>query len=98
MLEVGTLAPDFVLQDQDGREHRLSDYQGKKVVLYFYPRDNTPGCTKQACGYSALAPDFADKNAVVLGVSKDSVKSHRNFADKQMVTPTWMTGLSTRAV
>lgn len=83
MLEVGTLAPDFTLPDQDGTAHRLSDYRGKKVILYFYPRDNTPGCTKQACGYSALVPELAAKNAVVLGVSKDSVKSHRSFADKQ---------------
>lgn len=73
MLEVGTLAPDFTLPDQDGTAHRLSDYRGKKVILYFYPRDNTPGCTKQACGYSALVPELAAKNAVVLGVSKDSV-------------------------
>ena len=69
MLEVGTLAPDFTLPDQDGTAHRLSDYRGKKVILYFYPRDNTPGCTKQACGYSALVPELAAKNAVVLGVS-----------------------------
>ena len=66
MLEVGTLAPDFTLPDQDGTAHRLSDYRGKKVILYFYPRDNTPGCTKQACGYSALVPELAAKNAVVL--------------------------------
>ena len=82
MLEIGTLAPDFTLPDQAGTPHTLSDYRGKKVILYFYPRDNTPGCTKQACGYSANAPQFAEKGAVVLGISKDSVASHKKFGDK----------------
>ncbi|MDO4459877.1 MAG: thioredoxin-dependent thiol peroxidase [Clostridia bacterium] len=82
MLEVGTLAPDFELPDQNGDMHKLSDYRGKKVILYFYPRDNTPGCTKQACGYSERMPLFYEKGAVVLGVSKDSVASHKKFEDK----------------
>lgn len=79
LLEVGTQAPDFTLKDQNGTEHRLSDYRGKKVILYFYPKDNTSGCTKQACGFSERYPLFTEKGAVVLGVSKDSVASHKKF-------------------
>ena len=79
MLETGTKAPDFELQDQNGKTHRLSDYLGKKVILYFYPKDNTPGCTKQACGFSERNPQFLEKGAVVLGVSKDTVTSHKKF-------------------
>ena len=79
MLETGTKAPDFELQDQNGKTHRLSDYLGKKVILYFYPKDNTPGCTKQACGFSERNPQFLEKGAVVLGVSKDTVPSHKKF-------------------
>lgn len=82
MLEIGTAAPDFTLPDQEGKMHTLSDYRGKKVILYFYPKDNTPGCTKQACSYSAHRPQFTEKGAVVLGVSKDSVASHKNFSEK----------------
>ena len=82
MLEIGTVAPDFELPDQDGVTHRLSDYRGRKVVLYFYPRDNTAGCTKQACGFAERYPQFAEKGAVVLGVSKDSVASHKRFREK----------------
>lgn len=82
MLEVGTKAPDFVLPDQDGKMHTLSDYAGKKVILYFYPKDNTPGCTSQACGFSELYPQFEEKGAVVLGISKDSVASHKKFQEK----------------
>lgn len=82
MLEVGTMAPDFELQDQDGTVHKLSQYRGKKVILYFYPKDNTPGCTKQACGFSERYPQFKEKGAVVLGISKDSVASHKKFAEK----------------
>ncbi|MGP1599196.1 thioredoxin-dependent thiol peroxidase [Peptoanaerobacter stomatis] len=81
MLEIGTKAPEFELQDQNGDLHKLSDYLGKKVVLYFYPKDNTPGCTKQACGFSEMYPQFVEKNAVVIGVSKDSVKSHKKFEE-----------------
>lgn len=79
MLEVGTVAPDFELEDQDGKVHKLSDYRGKKVILYFYPKDNTSGCTKQACGFSERLPQIKSKGAVVLGVSKDSVASHKKF-------------------
>lgn len=82
MLEVGTKAPEFTLVDQNGESHSLSDYLGKKVILYFYPKDNTPGCTKQACGFSERKDAFQDKNTVVLGVSKDSVKSHKRFEEK----------------
>lgn len=82
MLEVGTKAPDFSLPDQNGEMHKLSEYAGKKVILYFYPKDNTSGCTKQACGFSQLYPQFIEKNAVVLGVSKDSVASHKKFEEK----------------
>lgn len=83
MLEVGTKAPDFELPDQNGKMHKLSDYKGKKVILYFYPKDNTAGCTKQACGYSEKYPEFLEKGAVVLGISKDSVASHKRFEEKQ---------------
>ncbi len=82
MIEVGQKAPDFELLNQDGEMVRLSDYLGKKVVLYFYPKDNTPGCTAQACGFSELYPQFIEKDAVVLGVSKDSVASHKKFKEK----------------
>ena len=83
MLEVGTKAPDFELPDQNGDMHKLSDYRGKKVILYFYPKDNTSGCTKQACGFSDRLPQFTEKGAVVLGVSKDTVESHKRFEEKQ---------------
>ena len=79
MLEIGTKAPDFELPDQNGQTHKLSDYLGKKVILYFYPKDNTSGCTKQACGFSERNPQFREKGAVILGVSTDSVASHKKF-------------------
>ena len=82
MLEVGTKAPDFTLPDQNGNMHSLSEYRGKKVILYFYPKDNTPGCTKQACGFAERYPQFTEKGAVVLGISKDSVASHKKFEEK----------------
>ncbi|MEE8885073.1 MAG: thioredoxin-dependent thiol peroxidase [Eubacteriales bacterium] len=82
MLEVGTKAPDFTLPDQNGTMHSLSEYRGKKVILYFYPKDMTAGCTKQACGFAELYPQFQEKGAVVLGVSKDSVASHKKFEEK----------------
>ena len=82
MLETGSKAPEFTLPDQNGEMHSLSDYKGKKVILYFYPKDNTPGCTKQACGFAERYPQFTEKGAVILGVSKDSVKSHKNFETK----------------
>ena len=82
MLETGIKAPDFTLLNQDGESVTLSQYLGKKIILYFYPKDNTPGCTKQACGFAQLYPDFHEKGAVILGVSKDSVKSHKKFQEK----------------
>ena len=82
MLEVGTKAPDFTLPDQNGNMRSLSEYRGKKVILYFYPKDNTAGCTKQACGFAERYPQFTEKGAVVLGVSKDSVASHKKFEEK----------------
>ena len=82
MLEVGTQAPDFTLPDQDGQMHSLKEYRGQKVVLYFYPKDNTPGCSRQASGFGELYPQFTEKGAVVLGVSKDSVASHKKFQEK----------------
>lgn len=82
MLKIGTKAPNFTLADQNGKNHTLSDYLGKKVILYFYPKDNTSGCSKQACGFAQLYPHFIEKNAIVLGVSKDSVASHKKFEDK----------------
>ena len=83
MLEVGTKAPEFTLPDQNGKEHSLSDYKGQKVILYFYPKDQTGGCIKEACSFRDLYPQITEKGAVILGVSKDSVKSHKNFEEKQ---------------
>ena len=82
MLEVGTKAPDFKLQDKDGKEVSLSDFIGKKVILYFYPKDNTPGCTRQACAFAGLYNEFQKKGVEVIGISKDSVASHIKFAEK----------------
>jgi peroxiredoxin Q/BCP len=82
MLDIGSKAPDFTLPDQNGENHSLKDYKGKKVILYFYPKDNTSGCTKQACGFGELLPQFTEKGAVILGVSKDSVASHKKFEEK----------------
>ena len=82
MLEVGTKAPEFTLPDKDGNPVSLTDFAGKKVVLYFYPKDNTPGCTRQACTFAGAYEDFKKINAVVIGVSKDSVASHQKFAEK----------------
>ena len=82
MLEVGTKAPEFTLPDKDGNPVSLTDFAGKKVVLYFYLKDNTPGCTRQACTFAGAYEDFKKINAVVIGVSKDSVASHQKFAEK----------------
>ena len=82
LFEVGTKAPAFTLPDQDGKMVSLKDFKGQKVVLYFYPKDNTPGCTKQACNFGELMPQFREKGAVVIGVSKDSVASHKKFQEK----------------
>ena len=81
MLEAGTKAPDFTLADQNGTLHTLSEYKGQKVILYFYPKDMTSGCTSQACSFRDLYPQFREKGAVVLGVSKDSVASHKRFEE-----------------
>jgi len=82
MLQVGQQAPQFCLPDKDGNVVSLSSFLGKKVVLYFYPRDNTPGCTRQACAFAQANEQISQANAVVVGISKDSVKSHQGFAAK----------------
>ena len=82
MLTIGTAAPEFTLPDQNGAMRSLSDFRGQKVILYFYPKDMTGGCTKQACAFGELYPQFREKGAVVLGVSKDSVASHKRFEEK----------------
>ena len=82
MLEVGTKAPAFTLPDKDGKMVSLADFAGKRVVLYFYPKDNTPGCTRQACAFAGAYEAFRELDAVVIGVSKDSVASHQKFAEK----------------
>ena len=98
MLEVGIKAPDFELPDQNGDMHKLSDYLGKKVILYFYPKDNTPGCTKQACGFSELFPQFSEKGAIVLGVSKDSIASHKKFEEKYGLTFTLLSDTERKVI
>ena len=82
MLDIGTKAPDFELPDQNGELRSLSEFRGQKVILYFYPKDMTPGCTKQACSFGEPYPQFQEKGAVVLGVSRDSVASHKRFEEK----------------
>lgn len=83
MLKVGEKAPDFTLMNQDGKEVSLSDFIGKKVILYFYPKDNTPGCTAEACSFRDAQPEYSEKDAVVLGISRDSVNSHKKFHENQ---------------
>ena len=82
MIEVGMKAPNFTLNDKDGKAVSLSDFLGKKVVLYFYPKDNTPGCTRQACAFAGAYGEFRSKNVEVIGISRDSVASHVKFAEK----------------
>ena len=82
MLKIGDLAPDFTLTDKDGQAVSLSDFRGKKVVLYFYPKDNTPGCTRQACAFAGAYAEFQKRGVEVIGVSRDSVASHVKFAEK----------------
>lgn len=82
MLEAGMIAPDFALLDSEGREHKLSDYLGRKIVLYFYPKDNTPGCTRQACAFASAYDEFRRRDIVVIGISRDSVASHKRFSEK----------------
>lgn len=85
MLEVGKKAPEFTLMDQDGNTVSLSDFRGKKVVVYFYPKDNTPGCTRQACAFGAAYDAFEKNHVVVIGISKDSVASHQKFKQKHQL-------------
>ena len=82
MLEIGTKAPNFTLKDKNGNDVSLSDFLGKRVVLYFYPKDNTPGCTRQACAFAGAYKQFEAKGVEVIGISKDSVASHIKFAEK----------------
>lgn len=82
MLKIGEKAPDFALTDKNGNTVRLSDFLGKRVVLYFYPKDNTPGCTRQACAYAGLYHEFEKRNVAVIGISRDSTASHEKFAEK----------------
>jgi len=98
MLGIGIKAPDFELPDQNGKLHSLKDYSGKKVILYFYPKDNTPGCTKQACGFSDRYPQFMEKGAVVLGISRDSVDSHKKFEQKYGLTFTLLADPERRVI
>lgn len=81
-MKIGDIAPDFILPDQNGRMVSLSEFRGRSVVLYFYPKDNTPGCTRQACAFGQNYDEFARRGVTVIGVSKDGVESHRKFADK----------------
>lgn len=82
MIEINSLVPDFSLKGSDDKEHKLSDYLGKKVILYFYPRDNTPGCSTEACDFRDNYNSFSDNNVIILGVSRDSLKSHNKFIEK----------------
>ncbi|MGN0321014.1 MAG: peroxiredoxin [Lachnospira sp.] len=98
MLEIGMKAPDFELPDQNGVMHTLGEYAGQKVILYFYPKDNTPGCTKQACGYSTFKPQFEEKGVHIIGISKDSVASHKRFEEKQGLTITILADTELKAI
>ena len=97
-MEIGMLAPDFTLLDKDGREVSLSDFRGKKVVLYFYPRDNTPGCTRQACAFAGAYAGFREKNVEVIGISRDSVASHVKFAKKYSLPFTLLSDPDLKAI
>ncbi|MEM3154297.1 MAG: thioredoxin-dependent thiol peroxidase [Candidatus Woesearchaeota archaeon] len=96
MLKEGDKAPDFVLKDADGKEVALSDFKGKWIVLYFYPKDNTPGCTIEALDFTALKKNFEKKNAVILGVSKDACKSHKKFIENKKLTITLLSDEDTK--
>lgn len=98
MLSVGTMAPDFTLPDQNGENHTLSAYRGKKVILYFYPKDQTGGCIKEACSFRDHYPQITEKGAVILGVSKDSVRSHKNFEEKQSLPFTLLSDEETKVI
>jgi peroxiredoxin Q/BCP len=95
MVEVGQKAPEFCLLNQDDIEICLRDLKGKWIVLYFYPKDNTPGCTTEACEFTEAAPDFSSLNAIILGVSADSTKKHRNFIEKKELGITLLSDEST---
>lgn len=98
MLEIGSKAPEFCLPNQDDIEICSRDLIGKWIVLYFYPKDNTPGCTTEACEFSEIAPDFSDLDAIILGVSADSTKKHRNFIEKQNLTITLLSNEDTTMI
>ncbi len=98
MLEKGTKAPEFSLPDENGEIRNLSDYKGKKLILYFYPRDNTPGCTKQACGFADLYPQFSEKDVEIVGISKDSVASHKKFKEKYSLPFTILSDTELQAI
>lgn len=98
MLQVGMQAPLFELEDQNGKVHSLEDYRGKKLLLYFYPKDNTAGCTKQAQGYSALKEEYNAKGIEVVGISKDSVASHKRFEEKQNLSITLLSDVDLKAI
>ena len=98
MLEIGTKAPEFSLPDENGEIRNLSDYKGKKLILYFYPRDNTPGCTKQACGFGELYPQFGEKGVEIIGISKDSVASHKKFKEKYSLPFTILSDTELQAI
>lgn len=98
MLNIGTKAPEFALKDQNNEIHHLSDYQGQKVLLYFYPKDNTSGCTLQAKGYSEMIHEYIKRGIKVIGISKDSIKSHKNFETKQELKITLLSDDSLDAI
>ncbi|MBD3798076.1 MAG: thioredoxin-dependent thiol peroxidase [Campylobacterales bacterium] len=98
MIEVGTKAPEFCLPNQDDVEICLRDLKGKWIVLYFYPKDSTPGCTTQACEFSEAMPEFGNMDAIILGVSADSTKRHRNFIEKQDLSITLLSDESTEVI
>ena len=98
MIEPGNPAPDFELPDQNGIIHSLKEFRGKKVILYFYPKDNTAGCTKQACGFSELYPQFTEKGVAVVGISKDSVASHKKFEEKYNLNFTLLSDTELKAI
>ena len=98
MLEMNTNAPDFTLTDKDGRQVSLSDFRGRKVVLYFYPKDNTPGCTRQACAFAGAYSEFEELGVAVVGVSKDSVKSHKKFKEQHSLPFTLLADTATEMI
>ena len=98
MITLNSPAPDFQLPDQDGKMHSLTDYKGKWLILYFYPRDNTPGCTLEACSFRDANQDFKEKNVSIIGISKDTVQKHKNFATKHHLTFPLLSDVSTDTI